>query len=119
MTLMQARFGIMLAAIAVLSIVSTGCADKLTYSRFSDIQVKHSNKADVRYLIGRPDFRTDYTWEYKRTDPIIQVFIDFDSAGFVERKQWIDPVRWIDTEEPEESDDGVVYESTTIRQMQS
>ena len=107
--------GIGVSALAVVSLsLFTGCADRLTYENYSRIQVQRSDKAEVRYLIGRPDHQfLGNKWEYNRPGKVLHVYIDFDADGIVERKQWIDAQRWSDTGESGASGEAAVRESST------
>ncbi|UCG15784.1 MAG: hypothetical protein JSV19_10860 [Phycisphaerales bacterium] len=96
-------------------ILLSGCADKLTRTHYDMIVVNTSDKFDVEQTLGEPTYKVGDQWHYERVDKHLNVFIHFDAAGNVERKQWIDAMssEWEDTESPPQ--DRPQSESTTIR----
>ncbi|MEE9295230.1 MAG: hypothetical protein V3W34_09770 [Phycisphaerae bacterium] len=107
------RTGASMIVAAMALTTLTGC-DPLTRDRFQMIDVRTSTDVDVRYTLGQPTLRRNDQWHYQRPDRHLNVIIDFDTAGVVTRKQWIDAAtgEWLDTEP---SDDSKPRESTTVR----
>jgi hypothetical protein len=91
------RRGVILA-LAVLVAALAGC-DKLTREHFDQIRVRQDAQADVVRLIGPPDFKLPGQWHYEREDRHLIVRVDFDPAGIVTRKQWVDAMTstWVDS----------------------
>ena len=96
----RTRLGFVTAgSIALLAVMLVGCQDNLTHKRFSQIHQNASTPTEVTALIGEPSHKLGDTWYYERPDKHLTVIIDFDKAGSVSRKQWVDAMSatWDDT----------------------
>jgi outer membrane protein assembly factor BamE (lipoprotein component of BamABCDE complex) len=101
---------------SVFLVATTGC-DTLTYNRFDTIEVGVSQKVDVQKTLGTPSYTLKDEWHYERSDRHLNVLIHFNVADTVTRKQWVDGMagKWIDTNEPGESDSAESIRVRTIR----
>ncbi|MBU0719397.1 MAG: hypothetical protein KJ749_14210 [Planctomycetes bacterium] len=96
----RTRLGFVTAgSTAFLAVMLVGCQDKLTHERFSQIQQNASTSTEVTALLGEPSHKLGESWYYERPEKHVTVIIDFDKAGSVSRKQWIDAMsaQWEDT----------------------
>ena len=84
------------------AVLLTGCAaDKVTRENFALVRQDMATQADVEHILGAPTERLGNNWYYERHDRGLDVLIEFDDAGRVVRKQWIDSAsrEWIDSAE--------------------
>lgn len=90
--------------LVVTGVMVAGCAEKLTYERFSTITPQRSTEAQVVDVLGEPDDRAANQWIYSRFDRDLTVIVTFDDEGVVRQKQWMDPERWarepVDLDQP-------------------
>jgi hypothetical protein len=103
-------------AIGLIGVGVAGCEDKLTRARFDMITINVDGKYDVEKMIGPPDDKLFDMWSYERVDEHLNVFIHFNEADVVSRKEWHDTLNDVhfDTMPPGEEP---AYESTVIRRI--
>ncbi len=84
----------------IITVLLTGCQDKLTHENFSRIRVDVSTQPIVEGLIGEPTDAFAERWFYERPKKHLTVLIDFNESGYVSRKQWIDAMAatWDDSQ---------------------
>jgi len=86
------RFSSAMCLVGLLAVV-TGCQgkqDKLAYDNFIRIQQHLSTQAEVVQVLGEPSHVLGTRWMYERPDKHLFALIDFDGAGRVTQKQWVD-----------------------------
>lgn len=94
----------------------TGCADKLTRSRFDMVLVGHAERYDVEQTLGEDHYReVGDMWHYERVDKHLNVMVHYGEAGKVTRKEWHDTLNTIHYDSAESPDDSSTYESTRVR----
>jgi hypothetical protein len=70
--------------------VLVGCAEnKLTKNNFDMIKEGVSTKLEVENTLGKPTADRGDNWQYENEDEHLMVFIHWNSAGKVERKEWV------------------------------
>lgn len=91
------------AAALVMALLAVGCQSKGPTFRSGYDQVRQgsTSEADVVAMLGQPDHKLPGLWIYQRPEEHLYVKIEFDDAGRVKRKEWIDGVTgsWEDTED--------------------
>jgi hypothetical protein len=71
--------------------VLMGCAEnKLTKCNFDMIKEGVSTKLEVENTLGKPMADRGDNWQYENEDEHLMVYIHWNNAGKVERKEWID-----------------------------
>ena len=71
--------------------VLAGCAEnKLTKHNFDMIKEGVSTKLEVENTLGKPMADRGESWEYENEDEHLNVYIHWNPAGKVERKEWVD-----------------------------
>ncbi len=108
-----------LAVVSLLAICGcallTGC-DNLTRSRFEMIEIGHAERFDVQKTIGDPSYpEVGNEWHYERVDKHLNVLINFDEQGKVERKRWLDSLNNDHYDSKPSGGDTDTYESTEVR----
>lgn len=90
-------------AMLVLAFVAVGCQSKGPTFRSGYDQVRQgsTSEGDVVAILGEPDHKLPGLWIYQRPEDHLYVKIEFDDAGRVTRKEWIDGVTgdWEDTQD--------------------
>ena len=85
--------------------VFVGCS-KVTRQNYDMLKVGASTKLEVESSLGKTyTARGDDQWEYEEENRDLSVMIQFDQAGKVSRKEWIDAKHNVwDTDPPERSE---------------
>ncbi|HVP10816.1 MAG TPA: hypothetical protein VMV94_06450 [Phycisphaerae bacterium] len=74
----------------VLVPVLVGCAEnKLTRHNYDMIKEGMSTKLEVENTLGKPMADRGDSWQYEDEDEHLMVFIHWNDAGKVEKKEWI------------------------------
>lgn len=79
-------------SLSVLTVGSFGCQsrDRLNVESFNQVNQHSTTQDDVVAMLGEPNHRLPGLWIYSRPNQHLYVKIEFDDAGRVTRKEWID-----------------------------
>ena len=89
--------------ITACGMLAAGCASKPrpTFEGYSAFTPRATTQAEVVAAFGNPDQVMDNQWYYSGVHREQTCIIEFDSNGYLARKQWMDAAnhRWHDSQE--------------------
>lgn len=75
--------------IATCNCIACAASDRFNQETFAKLEPQASTQAEVYSALGTPQQVMNNQWYYVRPDNGQSCIIEFDSSGYVQRKQWM------------------------------